>query len=270
MSFLKRVFSFYINSSIHVALAVLAFAGLTYERFDLSPDLGLLMFIFTGTITGYNFVKYAGIAQLHHRSLTEGLKIIQIFSFVCFLALVYFIFHVGWPVLKACIPLAILTLFYAIPLWPNKDNLRTTPSLKIFVIAAVWTGVSVYLPLLEHHEISGFGLLLVLVERFFIVLALIIPFELRDLHYDSKKLATLPQLIGVNKTKYLGYFLLIFAGVLCTIIGIDYTVKSGATVVVILLTGLTIYRAGIVQSRYYASFWVEGIPIYCWLGSQLI
>lgn len=78
MSVIRQVFRFYINSSIHVALAVCAFTASTYEILNLPFAENLLFFVF-GTITGYNFVKYAGIAQLHHRSLTSTLQIIQIF-----------------------------------------------------------------------------------------------------------------------------------------------------------------------------------------------
>ena len=90
MQFLKKILNFYINSSIHVAIAVYAFIRITEMYFKLPNNKNLDYFIFYGTITGYNFVKYAGVAKLHHRSLTEDLKIIQIFSFFCFLATCYY------------------------------------------------------------------------------------------------------------------------------------------------------------------------------------
>ena len=85
MKFFKKLLDFYINASIHVALAVYAFVRITEFYLDLSYNESLDFFLFFATITGYNFVKYAGVAKLHHRSLTKNLRVIQLFSLSCFL-----------------------------------------------------------------------------------------------------------------------------------------------------------------------------------------
>jgi len=59
MNLFKLVFNFYINSSIHVALAVYALVRITESYFKLPYNENLDYFIFYGTITGYNFIKYA-------------------------------------------------------------------------------------------------------------------------------------------------------------------------------------------------------------------
>jgi len=64
MTFLKQLFNFYINSSIHVALAVYALAYITLVEYDIEYDENVLYFVFYATITGYNFVKYFGISIL--------------------------------------------------------------------------------------------------------------------------------------------------------------------------------------------------------------
>ena len=90
MKFLKLLFDFYLNASIHVAFSLFALLRITEIYFDLPYNKNLNYFMFFGTITGYNFVKYAGVAKLHHRSLTKGLKNIQVFSFFAFIAFCYF------------------------------------------------------------------------------------------------------------------------------------------------------------------------------------
>src|SRR5690606_15236470 len=90
MRVLKNIFDFYINSSIHVAIGVVSLAVVTCLHFGFPLEVELLSFIFFGTISGYNFVKYARIARLHHRSLARNLRWIQIFSFFCLIALGYF------------------------------------------------------------------------------------------------------------------------------------------------------------------------------------
>ena len=57
MQSLKRLFDFYINSSIHVALAVSSLVYITILEFHLKLDIEIILFVFFATITGYNFVK---------------------------------------------------------------------------------------------------------------------------------------------------------------------------------------------------------------------
>ena len=90
MEVLKRIVNFYLDSSIHVAFAVFALTWVTLLQFDLDYDKNVLYFVFFATITGYNFVKYFGVAKFHHRSLAFWLKAIQVFSFIAFIANVHF------------------------------------------------------------------------------------------------------------------------------------------------------------------------------------
>ena len=205
MKVLRRLFDFYINSSIHVALAVTSLVMVTLYEFELPLDFALVGFLFFGTITGYNFVKYAGVAGLHHRSLAKSLQAIQVFSFLCFGAWVFLLFSMGTSFWIACIPLGLLTLLYAVPFLPRHKNLRMVPSIKIFIIAAVWSGATVYLPLAYHDYGWDASVVVELLQRFLLTLILILPFEIRDLKYDAESLGTLPQLYGIKKTQMVGY-----------------------------------------------------------------
>ena len=118
MRILKHVLDFYINSSIHVALSVYALTWLTLLEFGISYDEHVLYFNFFGTITGYNFVKYFGLAKFHHRSLANWLKVIQLFSLVCFVALCYYAFQLEPKTWLYIVILGAITFFYAIPFLP--------------------------------------------------------------------------------------------------------------------------------------------------------
>jgi hypothetical protein len=134
MKVLKKLLDFYINSSIHVALSVYALLRITEIYFDLSYNKNLDYFVFFGTITGYNFVKYAGVAKLHHKSLTEDLKIIQVFSFFCFLALCYFAYLLPINTILFTLPFCLLTFLYAVPFLSGfHKNLRQISFLKMHI-----------------------------------------------------------------------------------------------------------------------------------------
>ncbi|SHG04469.1 hypothetical protein SAMN05444483_104211 [Salegentibacter echinorum] len=261
MQFFRCFLNFYINSSIHVAFAVVSLSLLSFLEFNLVVDFNLLLFIFLGSITGYNFVKYAGIAKLHHRSLARNLKLIQVFSLLCFLGFVYFALQQKLEILFAAAVFGIFTLLYAIPPGKNNQNLRNTSGIKIYVIALVWAGVTVIFPLLDKVELNQ--LILEFLQKFCFVIALTIPFEIRDLKFDAGTLKTLPQQIGVRRTKTAGYLLL--AVTLFLEFWKDFVlVELIALLLIIGVTGLFVKYSKTNQQDYFASFWVEGIPV-LWL-----
>ena len=271
MQVLKRILNFYLNSSIHVALAASALVWITILELDLELDLQLLSFVFFASITGYNFVKYFGIAKFHHRSLAGWLKMIQLFSFIAFLAMCYFAFQLDVDTLMLLALLALVTFFYAIPimipkryLFDSHKNLRQISGVKVYVIAFVWMFTTVFIPVLNEDVKVSADVMLIGIQRFLYVLVLMLPFEIRDLNYDSIRLATIPQKIGIKKTKMIGVFLLglFFA--------LDYfkddlelsTLISTSVISVITLFFILMSHKN--QSNYYSAFWVESLPI-VWL-----
>ncbi|WP_290254874.1 UbiA family prenyltransferase [Aequorivita aurantiaca] len=260
MKVLKGFFAFYINSSIHVALAVLALFAITVMEYDLKLQKELWAFVFLGALTGYNFVKYAKVAGLHHRSLTDSLKTIQVFSAVSFVLFVYLAFQLPITVLLVMVGFGLTTFFYAVPLVRHK-NLRNFSGVKIFVVAFVWAGVSVIVPVIAAQSPIPGDVLLTFFQRVFIVVALILPFEIRDVPYDSLNLKTIPQQIGVRNTKLFGLGALL----LCLIFEF-YKLWSDVAFISSLLSFCVILGWMLVivrtdQNKYFASFWVEGLPI---------
>lgn len=262
---LKKFFDFYLNASIHVAFAVYAFLRISEFYFDFSYQKNLDYFIFFGTITGYNFVKYAGVAKLHHRSLTSDLKIIQIFSFFCFLAMCYYAYLLPINTLIFCIPFALLTFLYAVPFLSGfEKNLRAFGYLKIIIVALVWAAFTVLVPYFHETNAISYQAFLAFLQRFLIVIVLILPFEIRDLQYDAISLQTIPRKIGIPKTKRLGLLLMIFSLLISYAIETNFETKN-AFMLFFFLVIIFLMRAKVTQSRYYSSFWVESLPIIWWL-----
>ncbi len=270
MRVLRQIFNFYINSSIHVALAVVAMTWVTLIQFELECDKNVLVFVFLATITGYNFVKYFGVAKFHHRSLAAWLKAIQIFSFFAFLGMGYYALKLNVNTLIYLSIFGLITFLYAVPLLPiryfrdSHKNLRQVSGLKVYVIALVWVFTTVFLPLIDKDFYINDDVVITGVQRFIFVIVLMLPFEIRDLIYDSIKLATIPQRIGVRNTKIIGVFLLI------VFFFLEYfkDEMSSTTVVsnsvILSVTLIFVLFAHKKQSQYYSAFWVESTPI-LWL-----
>ena len=260
----KVLLRFYVNSSLHVALAVTALAVITTLHLGLPMNTDLLFFIFFGAVTGYNFIKYAGIAKLHHRSLTKHLKVIQIFSFFSFLALVYYAVRLKPQTLLVAGLFGLLTALYALPVFSKKRNLRTVRGLKVHIISLIWAGVSVLCPVIDAEIVLDRNVALEFIQRYLFVLVLLLPFEIRDLKYDRLHLGTIPQRIGVQRAKSLGLVLLVLMVVSEFLKQTATWASIAAMVTVVFLTGGFLMKAKENQAQHYSSFWVEGIPV-LWL-----
>lgn len=224
----------------------------------------LLVFIFLATITGYNFIKYSAIARLRHQSLSFKLRAIQIFSLIVFIGLVFIIFFQTPGVLLASCLFGFFTLLYALPLTGKHRKLREVPGLKIYIIAFVVAGVTVILPLLEAEIFPTRDHIIDFFQRTIIAVVLILPFEIRDMKRDTHLLNTIPQKIGIDRTKQLGYVLIalfVLSEFLKTEMNVIYTISL---VGFGLLSGVFLKSSTAAQGKYFASFWVEAAPMF-WL-----
>lgn len=225
----------------------------------MKPDFGLFVLLFTATITGYNFVKYASIAKLHYKSLTNQLKSIQIFSLIIFLCMIFFIFQLKWKSIVTLFFLSIINLFYTLPINSNGKNLRNLAFIKIFLIAAVWSATTILIPSFEYELPFQNLQFWQLVQQFLFVIVLMIPFEIRDIKYDTASLKTLPQIFGDLKTKIIGICILL----ICILIALlNSKINITYTFIFCFLLSCFIFFSKENQSKYYASFFVEGIPVF--------
>ncbi len=270
MNFWKQLFIFYLNSSVHVALSVVSLACISMIEYRFPLNFHLLFFLFFSTITGYNFVKYFGVAKFHHRRLASRLKYIQLFSLLCFILMCYFVFKLHEKTIYYIIGFGIITFLYAVPFFSKavyvdkQHNLRSIGGLKIYVIAFVWSGVTVLLPLIEQKHALNSSFFITAFQRFLFIVVLMLPFEIRDLRYDSLKLATIPQKIGVKQTKIMGYVLLVVILFLEIFKESTSIIKTSILITILVATVLFLLFSKIEQRKYYSAFWVESLPVF-WL-----
>jgi hypothetical protein len=258
----KPALDFYINSSIHVALAVLSFCILTVYEFELEHFNSFYTAVFCASVSGYNFVKYFGLTKFYYRSLTTRLKYIQLVSFLSFMGFVVVFFQLHQNTQILFVFLALITFFYAIPMgFKTPKNLRSIGGVKIYIIAFVWAMTTVVLPVLESNLGLNMDHWILVVQRTFIVIVLMLPFEIRDLDEDHVHLSTIPQKIGIKNTKLIGYALL-GDSILLELFKHQFNQNNFLTVCFIsVLTAVFLSKSNKQQGRYYAAFWVEVVPV---------
>ncbi len=250
---------------MHVSLSVVALTMVTAYFFQLPDNVSLLGFAFFGTIVCYNFVKYGVEAEKYLIVYNSYHKTIQLFSFLCFLPAVYFFLQLGNRTRLAILVLGLLSVLYAVPFLPKNKNLRSLGGFKIYIVAAVWAGFTVILPLLEQEVSLSWDVFLLLAQRFILVLALILPFEIRDLRWDDTRLRTIPQVLGIEKTKRFGMVLVAFFFFLTFLKDELTAIEIGTRFVVSIILLVVFVLGKNMRQKYLASFWVEGVPMF-WFG----
>ena len=262
MTLFKRFLDFYINSSMHVAFAVLSFCVLTAYELGLEPSENFYTAVFFASVAGYNFVKYFGLTKFYYRSLTTKLKYIQLVSVLSLIgfASIFFLLQLSSQILFVI--LGLITFLYAIPMGvKTPKNLRSIGGVKIYIIALVWAMATVVLPLLESQQTLVFDHWILVVQRTFIVIVLMLPFEIRDLDTDQLHLSTIPQKIGIPYTKIIGYAML-GDSILLELFKQEFN-QNRFLILIFSVALLAVFLAKSTKkkSRYYTAFWVESVPI---------
>lgn len=267
MNLLERTFSFYVFSNIHVALNASCLVLLTLDH-SAGSNAPVVLFVFCASVLAYNFIRHVEMDRtypfLAHwtRSSSRPLLALNILMLV---GIIYASLQLELSDLLLVFPFFLLTLFYVYPGSKSFKGLRSLPGLKLFVIALVWSGVTVLFPLSASDIPLHQGEWLVFLQRFLLILAITIPFDLRDLQLDEEELATLPQTLGVVASKWVAIFALIVFSLLFFIGPYFEPAERLVGLIVAVMSCAFIARAGIYQHRYYSAFWVEAIPIVWYL-----
>lgn len=258
---IKKAFNFYLAASIHVALATLALVVLTYHLGQIPFNTYLLLFVFTGTLWSYNFIKYYPLLICQKKYSTFLSAVIGV-SLIALLGAIFCFFKLNSTTQLASLFFGILTALYAVPIAPNKKNLRNLAGVKVYIVSLCWAGVTLLLPLFQAGVEVGTDSILKFIQRFMLTLILILIFEISDLKYDDFRLKTVPQTIGIRATKNVIYILCFLFYSLEFFKQAYYVNQYWITfVLVTILIGFTYYSSE-KRSKYYTLFWVEAVPIY--------
>ncbi|WP_188049927.1 hypothetical protein [Flavobacterium sp. GP15] len=265
MKIFKLVLDFYINSSIHVALSCYALVKMTQHMFHIPYEEPVANFAFFGTVVGYNFVKYDALARSKKNNIRKELKMIILLSIISLVFVAYYFFQLQRITQIIAITFLSVTLLYTLPFFPNRKNARNWAGVKIYIVSLCWVGVTLALPIVNAEIDITADFFLKCIQRFILIFVLILVFEILDLAKDDPHLQTVPQQIGVKKTKILGWVLMVVFYFL-ELFKSNFDQKQlVVNFVLVVLLSLFLLFASHKKSKYYTSFWVEAVPIFWWL-----
>lgn len=267
MHFLKKILDFYIFSNIHVASAGFCLTEITLFKFGINNSLTSI-FVALSIIISYNFIRLFEIKldrlNWFKNWFFEHRKVLLILSVLSTILLGYIMFFSTFNLKSIIIlfPFGFMTLFYVVPLFKIGNveiSFRNFPFIKIFSIAVSWAGITVFFPLYEAGFEFTSTVYIEFIQRILFLIAITLPFDIRDVTIDPKKLKTLPQVLGVSVSKFVGYVLLLMF-VFLDVYRKDYS-NFYIVIVIAVVSSLFLGFATPKRKRYYTSFWVEAIPI---------
>ncbi|GEO06224.1 hypothetical protein AAE02nite_38880 [Adhaeribacter aerolatus] len=160
--------------------------------------------------------------------------------------------------------LALLSVLYSLPVLPRRGELwplRHVPLLKIFLIAYVWTCVTVWLPLLAYNQdIFSTEAWLFFLRRFLFILAITIIFDIRDVDRDrATGTVTLPGTIGIKKAKYIAWISLAFFALLVSLIPLQN--YRAALLLSAGITAYVVWQTHSTNNEYFFSVIADGMMV---------
>lgn len=193
------------------------FAGMVYglnHHFGINDNAWYTLFAFSGTLTAYQFHRLIRLHQFReHISTSE--RLVWMLRHRLLLLILF-----GLGALGSCISLwmiqpelqqllwlgiaGVIILLYPLRLPLIRNGMRGVPFLKIVLIAGIWM-ISALFPLVGKmpHELWIAALLV-----FFATAAQVIPFDIRDIAYDTASMRTIPQVLGVTGARIVATLLI--------------------------------------------------------------
>ena len=269
-----KLFKFLIYSNLYVALPVTFLVFQTYILFNLSIDVWVLAGTYFGTLFLYNFHRLRGLNHVLRQDLSERhlwarkqksfLITLTVFSF--FVGAISAWFFISISIFIWMLPPTLLALGYVVPFLKIKNRwfrLRDLPFLKAFLIAIAVSWLTLFLPLNKFFTVEVW---LVFIERFLFLLAITIPFDIRDVNFDKhSKLKTIPAYFGEQKAKLFSYLFLGFSLSISILLATQFK-RPLPTLMAFLIAGL--FSALVIalskknSSEFHYSFLVEGTMIF--------
>ncbi|MEM1219332.1 MAG: hypothetical protein AAGH79_10485 [Bacteroidota bacterium] len=275
---LQRVYFPFVNLILYgnfwIALAALCLTWQTEFLLlgSLDIDRPVAWFNFGGTLFLYALHRLVGMEKVkafadrgRYYIIARYANHIKVYSVLGALMAAWFFWQVQATTRWIMILPGILSLGYVLPILAGGKRLRDLHYLKIFLVAGIWSWLTVVVPAWELGLGANIPVWVLFVERSLFVFAITIPFDIRDLQVDQHtQVQTIPARIGVESAKRLSFLLL---GASLLLAGLNGYLQLYSWPLAIGVLAYTIITFGLVRnayptrSDYYYTGWLDGTMI---------
>ncbi len=258
-----KLIRFLVFSNTWISIGASALVLMTFQFLNREPNLSLVLFVFFSTLFSYNFQRLTRLSKLKNDSPNlwvvsheKEAKIILLVSLVGALLFNPLLSH---P--YSIFPLAVLGI---ISFLYSYKGLRDFPMIKIFLIASSWGVLCGIIPYLFTSIWNPISWVQSFFWIFFYILAITIPFDIRDIEIDEVEKNTLPQLVGIRGSKGLALIFLLVS-LLC-IFTFSSTSQFIFFVMSYIVAGTLILQASPDKKDLYFGLLIDGHIIFQFIG----
>lgn len=275
----KKLAEFIVYSNLWVATAVAALSAFTFKILG-GISLSFLWFSFFATLFMYAYARWFEAPARDYQStsrLTDwkdrNKSVYIITGILGAIGAVYFAFRLNQSTLFWLLICGGISALYPLQFLRNgKMALRNVAGLKLFVISAVWAIVTTVLPAKEMELSWSFELGFLTLQRFLFVMAITIPFDIRDLRIDSPDINTLPYRIGVKRARTVALLALFLAELGAVVLYFSDLISVANLIgqmIAYEAASLLIQRSTPNRPDLYYSFGVESTSIFLFLSVSI-
>lgn len=272
----SRFLNFLVYSNFWIGAGAALLTCEFYVINELPLDIEVVSFAFFATVLTYTFQRSVKLLNNSRQGsarliwMKKNNFLVKAILLLATIANIRHLFYFSINVYLLLIFSGFLSLFYIVKI-PGKwgKNLRDIPSLKIFLIAIVWALTATFLPYFNLDEKVVAIPWLLFISNFMLIIALTIPFDIRDLQLDEPEKKTIPQLLGERKAIFIAMALLTLYWLLMCLIMHQFLFVSliGVTLTIVIVNG-----AKKSADDFYFSFVVDGLllvlPLLLWIDKS--
>ncbi len=250
-TYLNKFLDVYIYSSLHISVVATLFATELSFVLNIAIDYKYLLFVFTSTLLVYSVHKIIGLNKtsedhiLGRYSMILSLRpLIILIAFLSFIGLALLSYSLLSKLFIAfMMPIGLVSILYVIPLFAKK-RLRDFAYIKIFLIAMVWAYIGFWSYINKDGiRVSFLVFLALFLERYFYIMAVTIPFDIRDKEIDSlNRVRTLATYYSKDQLRIMIVALLILSASIWSLL-FAYGTIALPILILIILTLLLSYKA---------------------------
>lgn len=292
VSWIKEFRNFFIASNLWVGLNAGALAWLQFPNLLSGSALVYVLSVMWSTAAAYLYIRLVQKPQggssaptSMHQYFHEWPMGMAVLAFIFSGSALWLWFRL-FTLQQWLLMLPAVLIVFLYPLSVKKPlkaftSLRSFPGLKIGVISLVWTFVCGLMPALLSGAAWDAVQIIKLGVIFLLVIAITIPFDIRDAHRDPPFLRTLPQVMGKHGALQVAHLLLLIAQLLVVVqyMVLDFRIEMALGWLVGLELGQQLIgHCKNTDSALFISAWIEAVPFLLflsifisrlWLGSLL-
>lgn len=275
MTFVRKVIDFFLFGNIFIAFCAAALVQSTALQLDIKNQLvQYTLLTFFATLFLYNLQRIFYTSHTEDKSLNsirrkwifENQLAIKGLSIIGFVGASVIFFNYFKDIFIYLLPLLLLSLGYFFPI----VKLRKNGWFKLITLVFVWTMITAVMPIvLNGGYLFSFKSIAHVAARFFFMVGICLPFDIRDIHIDSKEnISTLPQMLGEKKTRLIAFAFMLLYVLLILVeyaIGVFRIELAGALLIASVINITLVLMSNSKRNEYFYSAGLDGTMLVQWL-----